>query len=50
MDDELPGWEQQQDNERCRWDEEQALLRADPAWHEWLDQFELIQELEYERH
>lgn len=25
------------DFERRRWDEEQEILRADPAYHEWLD-------------
>jgi hypothetical protein len=28
VDDELPGWEMQEESERRRWDEEQALARC----------------------
>lgn len=37
-DDEAAALAHQQELERRRFDEEQELLRADPAYHEWLDQ------------
>ena len=37
------------DFERQRFEEEQALLRADAGWTLWLDQLELKQEPEHER-
>lgn len=34
--DDGPGWEMQMDNERRRFEEEQALLQFDPAYENWL--------------
>lgn len=34
-----PGWEMQMDNEHQRWEEEQAMLKADAAYEEWLINF-----------
>lgn len=45
MDDDSPGWEMQQDNERRRWDEEHAQLKADPNYEKWLD--ELYQQVKH---
>lgn len=38
----------QHEQECQRFEEEQALLRADPAFEVWLDQLELTRELEHE--
>jgi len=38
--DDGPGWEQQEENERRRWEEEQGLLKADPGYEQWLNQIE----------
>ncbi|HUD10959.1 MAG TPA: hypothetical protein VMS08_00990 [Candidatus Saccharimonadia bacterium] len=32
-----PGWEMQEESERRMWDEDQALLAADPGYIEFLD-------------
>lgn len=33
----MSDWRQQEENEQQRWEAEQALLRADPAYHDWLE-------------
>lgn len=33
----LPEWDQQMDNEAQRFEEEQAMLKADPAYELWLE-------------
>lgn len=33
---EAPGWEQAEEAERQRWEEEQEILEADPAYADWL--------------
>ena len=49
-------WQDQQDAEReqemqeCeRWHHEQALLKADPAFHDWLDSVNARNEIEFPR-